>query len=382
MWRKVKIKLQTGVRYCMKILTFGLDNSIINDKSDLARRVLDYAALVEKYVVIVPATADKETSLSDKAKVWAVGGCCKIVKLFRIYWLAENILRQEKFDVISVQDVYYLALAALILARKNRIGLEVQVHGLEKFFGFRKFLAGFILRRADAIRTVSQRKKKQLLLDFHAAADKITVAPIYSAINNKQLTINNKRSDDNFIFLTVGRLAPVKNIGLQIEAMAEIAKRYPSTELWIAGEGAEYKNLKFKIANLKLDGCVKLLGQKFREELAEIHKMADAFLLTSNSEGWGLAVIEAAGYGLPIIMTDVGCAGEVIKNNDSGIIIPVGDRASLVGAMEKIMRDNNFRSRLGEGARRAVEKLPSKQETLNLYLASWQKTADSQGKRL
>ena len=66
------------------------------------------------------------------------------------------------------------------------------------------------------------------------------------------------------------------------------------------------------------------------------------FLLTSNYEGWGLAIIEAASFGLPIIMTDVGCAGEIIKNEESGIIIPVGDKKALAAAMTKLIQNKNF----------------------------------------
>ena len=89
-----------------------------------------------------------------------------------------------------------------------------------------------------------------------------------------------------------------------------------------------------------------------------------------------MAVIEAASFDLPIIMTDVGCAGEVIKNEESGLIIPIGDRQSLVRAMEILLRDESLRQRIGDGARQAAAALPSKQEILNLYLASWQKAAN------
>ncbi|MBU2037488.1 glycosyltransferase family 4 protein, partial [Patescibacteria group bacterium] len=240
--------------------------------------------------------------------------------------------------------------------------------------GLRKLIAKYVLPRANVVRCVSQRLKKQLIDDFGVAPEKITVVPIYIKVKSQKSKVKN--NEDKKIFLTVGRLVPVKNIDLQIAAMAEVVKKYPQAELWIVGDGPEEEQLKVKSQKLKVNDKIKFLGKKNKEELAEIYKKADAFLLTSNSEGWGLAVIEAASYGLPIIMTDVGCAGEVIKNNESGLIITIGDKQSLIQAMENLLRDEALRQRIGEGARQAVTALPSKQETLNLYLMSWRKAMD------
>ena len=357
----------------MKVLSFGLDSSVLNRESLLAGRVVEYGELVEKYTVAAPGLKDEEISLSGRVRIYGVGGCCRIWKLLKIYFRAKKILQAEKYDVLTVQDSYYLALIGWRLAEKFNIGLELQIHGFEKFVGLRKLIAKFIVPRADAIRTVSQRLKKQLIEEFGVAEGKITVVPIYveSRIKNYELRIKN--NSEKFIFLTVGRLVPVKNISLQIEAMQEVVKKYPGAELWIIGNGPERKNYELRITNYELGKNIKLLGRK--DNLDEYYNSADAFLLTSNSEGWGLSVIEAAAHGLPIIMTDVGLAGEVIKNNESGLVIPVGDKEKLIEAMEKIIIDKNLRKRLGSGAQAAIKKLLSKEKTLELYKKSWQKAA-------
>jgi len=363
----------------MKVLSFGLDSSVLNRESSLAGRVVEYGELVEKYTVAAPGLKDEEISLSGRVRIYGVGGCCRIWKLLKIYFRAKKILQAEKYDVLTVQDSYYLALIGWRLAEKFNIGLELQIHGFEKFVGLRKLIAKFIVPRADAIRTVSQRLKKQLIEEFGVAEGKITVVPIYveSRIKNYELRIKN--NSEKFIFLTVGRLVPVKNINLQIEVMEEIVESLKlkvkslRIELWIVGSGPERKNYELRITNYELGKNIKLLGRK--DNLDEYYNSADAFLLTSNSEGWGLSVIEAAAHGLPIIMTDVGLAGEVIKNNESGLVIPVGDKEKLIEAMEKIIIDKNLRKRLGSGAQAAIKKLLSKEKTLELYKKSWQKAA-------
>jgi len=354
----------------MKILVLGLDNSLMNENSKLAKRAIEYGNLIEKYIVIAPYKEDKIIKLSDKADAYGVSAKNKTFSLLKIYKLAKKIIREKNIDVISVQDQYYLGLLGLMLARKFRKGLEIQVHGFEKYFCLRKLIAKYILPRANAVRCVSQRLKRQLIDEFGVREERITVVPIFSqriTDNAERITHNNGR----FIFLTVGRLVLVKNIGMQIRAMAEVIKKYPNTELWIVGDGEERKKLEKLRYALCATHYVKFLG--WQDNLEKFYRQADAFLLISNSEGWGLAVIEVASYGLSIIMTDVGCAGEVIKNGESGIVIPVGDQKKLEEAMIKLIKDENLRKKLGEGAREAVKSLPGKEAILNLYKESWGK---------
>ena len=124
-------------------------------------------------------------------------------------------------------------------------------------------------------------------------------------------------------------------------------------------------------AKLKLENNVKFLG--WQNNPGEFYSQADTFLLTSYYEGWGMAVVEAVGHSLPIIMTDVGCAGELIKNGESGIVIPVNNQAKLEEAMMRLINDENLRKKLAEGAFSAIKNLPSKEETLALYKKSWEK---------
>lgn len=355
----------------MKILSLGLDSSILDINSRLAARASAYGALVDRYAVVVPHDTDKEIKLSDKVTAYGVAGGSKALKLFRIFALSRKLFKKNNFDIISVQDQYFLALVAWLLARRQHAGLEVQFHGLEHDAGVRKYLGRFILRRADAVRTVSQRMKTVLVGRAGVDAEKITVAPIYNEIKSYDHRTGDKSPDDKFIFLTIGRLVPVKNISLQIEAMAEIVKKYPRAELWIAGEGREETGLKVKSEKLKVVDKTKFLG--WQQNLDAIYQQADAFLLTSDHEGWGLVVIEAAAHGLPVIMTDVGCAGEVIINNDSGLVIPVGDGRALVEAMGRIMESHELRLKLAKNAQIAISNLPSREETYKLYKQSWEK---------
>jgi len=363
----------------MKILNLSLDNSILNKNSFSAKRIIEYGNLVEKYTVIVPNKENKKISLSEKVSIIGVGYSNKIVALFKIYKTAKKLLNKKKYSIITVQDQYYLSLIGFILSKKFKIGLEIQVHGFEKYYGLRKIIAKFVLPRANSIRVVSKRLKKQLINKFRVSEYKITVVPIYVNIENYNLEIKNYKINDKIIFLTVGRLVSVKNIKMQINAIANIVKKIKSEnlkvknlELWIVGDGKNSENLRNQSKKLKIEKNIKFFG--WQNDLDKFYKQADVFLLTSNSEGWGMAVIEAGNYGFPIIITDVGCAGEAIKDEESGIIIPIGDQKKLEESMIRIIKDENLRKKLGKNAQQMIINLPNKEQILKLYKKSWKKS--------
>jgi len=330
--------------------------------------MIEYGNLVGQYTILVLADENNKVELSPKVKVIAVKKSGRISSLFKLKKKAEEILLADKYDIITAQDAYFIGKLAVKLAKRFKLGLEVQVHGFEKLNFIRKITAKYVLKEADAVRVVSQRLRAELISKYNVDENKITVVPIFTDLRFKIKDLR-KKENEKFIFLTVGRLVPVKNIEMQIKAMAEVARKYSQAELWIVGKGSELRSLKSEVRRLKIENNIEFLG--WQDNLEKFYEQADCFLLTSDSEGWGMAVVEAAQFSLPIIMTDVGLAGEVIKDGESGILIPVGDEQALERAMIILIEDENLRKKLGEGAREAVQKLPGKDETLELYKKSW-----------
>ena len=150
----------------MRVLNLSLDNLILDSRSAVAGRVLEYGELVEKYFVIVPNKNSSEQKLSEHVQVFGSGGSNKIIQLFKTCLLARKLIREEKFDIITVQDQYYLALVAWRLILEFKLPFEIQIHGLEKFSGVRKLIAKFVIPRASVIRVVSARLKKRIFSMF------------------------------------------------------------------------------------------------------------------------------------------------------------------------------------------------------------------------
>lgn len=359
----------------MKVLNISLERKLFSSGSKAVKRVLEYCKLFDRFDLIIPTGRGYAGTEIENMKIVPTDSISKFFYIFDAYRIGKNMMKKRKYDVITAQDPFETGIIAFLLAKKFKTKLQIQLHG--DYFGsvfwrkenilnrIRYCLGKYIIKKADAIRAVSKRVEKSLI-DMSIMPEKIVTIPIYTPTEN---TTPNQKKNGKFIFLTVGRLAPEKNMEIQIEAMKEIIKENRDVELWIVGEGPEKKKLEAKIKKFRLEGMVKFFG--WQENMAEYYHQASAFLLTSNYEGWGLAVIEAAGFGLPIIMTDVGCAGEVIKNRQNGIVIKIGDKKSLTAAMLELLQNPDLRVKIGDEAKKAALSLPGREQNFHSFKKSF-----------
>jgi glycosyltransferase involved in cell wall biosynthesis len=142
--------------------------------------------------------------------------------------------------------------------------------------------------------------------------------------------------------------------------------------LHIVGNGPSENVLKETVANLSLTEHVIFHGYQSGYTLGMFYIECDCFLLTSDYEGWGMVIVEAITAGLPVIMTDVGCAGELIVNEVSGLVIPAHDVKALEEAMRRIGQNPELKHKLVEGAFHALRELPSFEVILEQYKKNWE----------
>ncbi len=372
---------------CMRVLNLSLDKAILEKDSPVQKRLLSLAQQMDKLTVLVPGEKDEERELSAHLNVYSVSGS-KLVQLWKLWRVGKKVLTSRNpsfdlgvgvlplekgelasFDLITAQDTAYLGLLAYLLARHCKLPLEVQVHGLEKFSGLRMRIARHILKKTSRIRVVSERLKQLLITDYRLSATKIYVLPVITQITSSEKSYKRKTVPVPFTFLTVGRLVPVKNIALQIHAFARLAREYPQVHLRIVGDGPLAASLKLQVESLKVQDKVSFEGHQ--KELGRQYEEADAFLLTSDYEGWGRVALEAAAHGLPIIMTNVGLANEALHHDKECIVIPVGDELQLLGAMQELVDKPGLRERLGKVAYKTFKSLPGKEEQIRQQVSEW-----------
>ncbi|MFF1920280.1 glycosyltransferase family 4 protein [Streptomyces sp. NPDC058221] len=151
------------------------------------------------------------------------------------------------------------------------------------------------------------------------------------------------------VVVAAGRLVPMKQFDLLIEAFAAVAGEYPDWTLRIYGRGEEQERLRALIDRLGLYNNVFLMGAVTPMEAEWVKGSIGA--AASNFEPFGMTIVEAMRCGLPVVSTD--CAygpGEIIAPGEDGRLVPVGDRDALAGALLDLVRDDELRRRMGRTA--------------------------------
>lgn len=156
--------------------------------------------------------------------------------------------------------------------------------------------------------------------------------------------------------VTAGRLHKQKNHALLLEAFALFSKKFPDYELHIYGEGELETRLKEQAARLQIDGHTVWHG--FCADVREEIRDAAMFVLSSDYEGISNSMLEALSMGIPTISTDcpIGGARIYIVPEESGLLVPVGDKEAMAEAMCRIASDEQLAERLSAGAVQIREK--------------------------
>jgi len=173
-------------------------------------------------------------------------------------------------------------------------------------------------------------------------------------------------SPQAFVFGTVARLAPVKNLDLGITVLPKLVEQGVDAHFVLAGDGSERVRLEGVVAAAGLAPRVHFLG-----EVAEPNRFLaalDVFTLTSYAEGTSISLLEAMASRLPCVVTAVGGNPDVVANGEAGVLIPDNDAPALADALLMLARDAAQRSALGQLARQRVQSVYSLEAMVESYL--------------
>ncbi len=147
---------------------------------------------------------------------------------------------------------------------------------------------------------------------------------------------------------TVGRLDPIKNVPMLIQATSRILTHFPQTTFVVAGEGAEKQHL---IETARQAGVLEHFRfPGFTENVPCLLHGLDILAHTSFSEGVPNAVLEGMAMGKPVVATDVGGIPELIQNGQNGILIPSNDVEKLAWTLCDLLKNPHKQQTLGQAA--------------------------------
>ncbi len=370
----------------MKLLVIGTDRKLFEEGSPVRERLSAQAELVEAIHVIVFAKRQMhfvQTAVHDRLHLYPTNSRTRLHYLWDTFRIGRTILRERGEWVVSAQDPFECGLVAYILAKFSRAALHVQLHtdpfsntwkDLGMLNQLRSVVALLLLRRAHAVRVVSVRAERGVLAGG-VDASRVTRVPIYVDVGKylfaeRAFDVHEAYPDYRRIILSAGRLEKEKDFATLLRAFAQLRKTYDDALLLIVGSGSEEERLRSLAEWLNVTDHVHFLP--WSHDLISYYKSADLYVQPSQYEGWGMSIIEAMASGIPVVTTDVGCAGEVAVHDVSAIVVPPGDADALRDGMMRVLGSTDVAGALVSGARVAVERLATKAETMQLYKQSWE----------
>jgi len=195
---------------------------------------------------------------------------------------------------------FFPAKTAVLLRQNGTVSAALAMDNVPRYT---RFLYRILYRRADRIICQSSSMAADMAREIGIGAEKIVVLPnpvdlegIRGALNEKSLW-----SGPGPHLLAVGRLSPEKGFALLIEALAQVRRKFPETDLVIAGDGREERELKKLCVSLGLEEAVRFPGRVDRPYV--YFPGCTLFVLSSRYEGMPNALLEAAAGGLPLVAT-------------------------------------------------------------------------------
>lgn len=241
--------------------------------------------------------------------------------------------------------------------------LSRQVHAVESW----------LVRESDSLITCSASMRDEITELFGPGLAEVTV--IRNGIDAARWPFASRRPRTGPPeLLYVGRLEYEKGVHDAIAALPRIRRTHPGTTLTIAGEGTQYDWLVEQAGKHRVRKATTFLGRLDHAELLAVLHRADAAVLPSHYEPFGLVALEAAAAGTPLVTSNIGGLGEAVINGETGMSCPPRDVARLAKAVRALLDDPAAAQRRARAAR---ERLTSDfdwhtvaDETAQVYLAA------------
>jgi colanic acid/amylovoran biosynthesis glycosyltransferase len=176
-----------------------------------------------------------------------------------------------------------------------------------------------------------------------------------------------ENADDVFRVVTTGTLIWRKGHEWALQAIRLLKDRGVNIQFDIIGDGPDRQRVLYTIHDLELQDCVRLRGRLPPQEVLSRLQQADAFLLSSLSEGISNAVLEAMACGIPVVTTDCGGMREAVSDGVEGFVVPVRAAEAMAEKLGVLARNSLLRNRLGQSGRVRIER----EFSLKRQVAQW-----------
>jgi glycosyltransferase involved in cell wall biosynthesis len=272
-----------------------------------------------------------------------------------------SLVRSWRPDVVHSHMVH-----ANLMARALRLFVRVPalvstIHNI--YEGGRLLMAGYQVSNGlvDHVTIVSEAAAERFLRERIVPRELLTVIPngvdtdLFRNVpaDARDALRHSLGVDREFVWLAVGRFEIAKDYPTMLRAFAALREREPQSVLLLVGRGSLQKETEALANELQLGSAVRFLG--VRQDVPQVMSAADAYVMSSAWEGMPMVLLEAAAAGLPIVATRAGGNHEVVRDGESGYLVPPRDFRALSDAMQRLMdHSETERRRMGAAGRNHV----------------------------
>lgn len=296
--------------------------------------------------------------LKEKGVDVRILGILNYYNPFNILKLA-RLLRKAQPDIVHTNG-YFASVIGRLAAK--RAGLSVLInHVHSTYWNYRK--------RHIAIEKYLSHFTQKIICCSKAVEDFVThyegitpakITVIYNGVEKNQFSTRENTSSAKAhlgidsgepVVGTVSSLTPHKGHEYLLQAAALISNRFPLVKFLIVGEGSLRENLERQAKSLNLTSSLIFTGT--RKNIPELLSAMDIFVLPScTREGLGISIIEAMAAEKPVVATDIGGIPEVVKNGESGLLVPPRNPEALAKAMLELLHNPRKAKAMGKKGRK------------------------------
>ena len=285
----------------------------------------------------------------------------------RVWWQLRSLIKQGCFDVIHAHTS-----KPGFLVRTAAVGTGIPTIYRPAGFAFHDRVAKWkALIYASVERVVAYfftdrivtvcNEERDFALRYHVGS-KTQLVTVYTGISLSRFAgeidrCRVRRSlnvpEDVFLVGTVGRLSKQKAPADFIRAAFLVSQTQPQAHFVWVGDGELEAEARSLIHSLGLENVFHLVGH--RDDIPNILKVMDCFVLASHWEGFSLSVLEAMAAGLPVVISKVSGAAEAVVDDETGYLFPIGDVQALAEIIERFISEPQKGLAFGLSGRQRVE---------------------------
>ncbi len=281
------------------------------------------------------------------------------LKYLKALPVVKQIIKEFKPDIVHA---HYATSYALVGALSGFNPFIVSVWGSDVFSfplksPIHKMMLKYNLKKADKVLSTSHVMAKETKL--YTNKD-IEVTPFGIDMQQfRPMVVESLFDKDDIVIGTVKTLEEKYGIEYLIKAFKIVSDKYQEVplKLLIVGGGSLEVSLKSLVKELDIENKTVFTGKVPFSDVPKYHNMLSVSVSVSNSESFGVAIIEASSCSKPVVVSNVGGLPEVVEDGVSGFVVPPRDPQKTAEAIEKLVLDESLRKQIGQNGRERVKRL-------------------------